>query len=106
MLACAQCHNGKLDQNVSRSKFNVNLAAMPNAAAEIDIAISRIRLGYSPARLKAEGVRITKESGEAVELHKGEHLLTMPPRRFKDLTDEQIDGLIKYLEGEKAKFVK
>lgn len=104
MLACAQCHNSKLDPAISRSKFNVNLSTMPSA--EIDVAIARLRLGYSKERLKAENVRIMKEDGSPVEMHKGEHLLTMPPRRFKVLEDDQIDALIKYLEGEKAKLAK
>lgn len=104
MLACAQCHNAKLDPTISRSKFNVNLATMP--AAEFDVAIARLRLGYSPERLKAEGIRIMREDGTGVTMHKGEHLLTMPPRRFKLLEDAQIDALIQYLEAEKAKVAK
>lgn len=101
MLACSQCHNSRMDPAISRSRFNVNLASMP--AAEIDVAISRIRLGYSPERLKKEGVRILNAKSEPVEMEKGEHILTMPPRRFKVLTDTQIDALIQYLEAEKAK---
>ncbi|MDQ3233902.1 MAG: hypothetical protein M3Q07_18970, partial [Pseudobdellovibrionaceae bacterium] len=100
-LACSQCHNSRLDPAVSRSKFNVNLASMANAAAEIDIAISRIKLGYSPERLKAEGVKIISPMGQPVSMEKGEHLLTMPPRRFKQLTDTQIDALVKFLEEQK-----
>jgi hypothetical protein len=34
-------------------------------------------------------------------MEKGEHLLTMPPRRFKQLTDTQIDALVQYLEEQK-----
>ncbi|MFW7377976.1 MAG: hypothetical protein ACOH5I_04130 [Oligoflexus sp.] len=102
--SCNQCHNSKLDQTISRSKFDVNLAAMgERAPAEIDIAISRLKLGYTPERRAQEGIKFQNEKGEEVELAKGEHLLTMPPRRFKDLTDEQIDTLIQYLESEKAR---
>ena len=40
---CAQCHNGKLDQTISRAKFDAtNLAAM--SRAEKDLAIARLRL--------------------------------------------------------------
>jgi 5-methylcytosine-specific restriction endonuclease McrA len=101
MLACAQCHNSRLDQTITRSRFNVNLASMQNAAAEIDIAISRIKLGYSPERLKSEGINIISPMGQPVAMEKGEHLLTMPPRRFKQLTDTQIDALVQYLEEQK-----
>jgi hypothetical protein len=101
MLACSQCHNSRLDPTISRSRFNVNLASMQNAAAEIDIAISRIKLGYSPERLKADGIKIVSPMGEPMAMDKGEHLLTMPPRRFKQLTDTQIDDLVKYLEEQK-----
>jgi hypothetical protein len=106
MLACAQCHNSRLDQTLTRSRFNVDLASMQNAAAEIDIAISRIKLGYSPERLKSEGIKLISPMGQAVAMEKGEHLLTMPPRRFKQLTDTQIDELVKYLEEQKKALVK
>ncbi|MFW7380779.1 MAG: c-type cytochrome [Oligoflexus sp.] len=103
--ACAQCHNSKLDQSLSRAKFNVDLAAMgANAAAEIDIAIQRLQLGYSAGRRAEAGIKFYNANAEEVELDKGEHLLTMPPRRFKDLTDEQIDAAIQYLQGAKAQF--
>jgi hypothetical protein len=40
---CAQCHNGKLDQTLSRAKFDAtNLAGM--SRAEKDLAIARLRL--------------------------------------------------------------
>jgi 5-methylcytosine-specific restriction endonuclease McrA len=106
MLACSQCHNSRLDPTITRSRFNVNLAAMQNAAAEIDIAISRIKLGYSPERLKQDGIKIVSPMGAPVAMEKGEHLLTMPPRRFKQLTDTQIDALVKYLEEQKKTLLK
>ncbi|WP_141732766.1 hypothetical protein [Oligoflexus tunisiensis] len=101
MLACGQCHNSRLDPTISRSRFNVNLASMQNAKAEIDLAISRIKLGLTPERLKQEGFKIISPMGQPVEMERGEHLLTMPPRRFKQLTDAQIDALVKYLEEQK-----
>ncbi len=103
MLACSQCHNSKLDQTLSRAKFNVNLKAMPNAVEEIDVAILRLKLGLSEERLKNEDIKIMNEKGEPISMHKAEHVNSMPPRRFKQLTDEQIDGLIKFLQDEKAK---
>jgi hypothetical protein len=101
-LACAQCHHSGLDQSISRAKFNaVDFTKMANLNAEIDIAISRLKLGYTPERLKAEGIKIMGADGSQIAMAKGEHLLTMPPRRFKSLTDTQIDSLIKYLESQK-----
>ncbi len=101
-LACTQCHHADLDQTVSRSKFNIDFAKMTNLNAELDVAIARVKLGYSPERLKAEGIKITLASGAAApEMEKGEHLLTMPPRRFRQLTDVQIDAVVKYLESQK-----
>ncbi len=119
--ACFQCHNGKLDTSISRANFSlgtpgqgnnatvgapfqIDFAMMgANAAAEIDIAIERLKLGYTEERLKSEGIQFFNEEGEEVTLHKGEHMLTMPPRRFKSLTDQQIDTIIQFLESEKAK---
>jgi len=101
-LACGQCHHSDLDQGLSRAKFNaLDFSKMANLNQELDIAISRVKLGYSPARLKAEGLKIIGENGAAVEMHKAEHLLTMPPRRFRQLTDAQIDSLVKYFESQK-----
>jgi len=54
MIACAQCHNSNLDQTISRAKFNVDFSKMQKASTEIDIAIFRLKLGYSEARLKQE----------------------------------------------------
>jgi|GEM_PF-5448742 hypothetical protein len=75
---------------------------MPNPAAGIDQAIARLRLGYSPERQKPAGVTILSATGHPVEMDKGEHLLTINLRRFKVLTDIQIDALIQYLEEQKA----
>lgn len=101
-LACSQCHSSALDQTQTRAKFNaVDFTKMANLNTELDVAIGRLRLGYTPERLKAEGVKILGPDGSQIEMHKGEHLLTMPPRRFKQLTDAQIDAVIKYLESQK-----
>ncbi len=101
-LACSQCHHSDLDQSLSRAKFNaLDFSKMPNLNQELDIAIARVKLGYSTERLKSEGLKILSESGAPVELERGEHLLTMPPRRFRQLNDSQIDTLVKYLESQK-----
>lgn len=102
--SCNQCHNSKLDQSLSRAKFDVDLDAMGDrAVAAIEVAIARLKLGYTPERRKAEGIKFFSKDGAEVELAKGEHLLTMPPRRFKQLTDDQIDSLIEYLKAEQAR---
>ena len=102
--SCNQCHNSKLDQTLSRAKFDVDLDSMgARAPAAIEVAITRLKLGYSNARLKQEGIKFFNKAGEEVELAEGEHLLTMPPRRFKDLDDAQIDSLIDFLNAEKAR---
>jgi len=101
-LACSQCHHSDLDQSLSRAKFNaLDFSKMPNLNQELDIAIARVKLGYSPERLKADGLKIVDSKGQEMEMHKGEHLLTMPPRRFRQLTDAQIDSLVKYFESKK-----
>ena len=123
--ACFQCHNNKLDTSITRSKFSigmpgaglnatpgqpfqVDLAIMGDAAAaEIDIAIERLKLGYTEERLGKEGIKfVSEDTREEVKMHKGEHILTMPPRRFKSLSDSQIDAIIQYLESEKARLSK
>lgn len=104
--ACHQCHNSKLDQSLSRAKFDVDLDAMgDNAVAEIDVAISRLQLGYTNPRLKQEEIFFVGPNNDIHELEKGEHLLTMPPRRFKQLTDDQIDELIGYLKAEQKRLM-
>lgn len=106
MQACHQCHNSKLDQSISRAKFNVDLDAMgENAVAEINVAIDRLKLGYTTSRLKQEEIFFVGKDEKIHELAKGEHLLTMPPRRFKQLTNEQIDELIAYLKEEQKRLM-
>ena len=82
-------------------KFSKVIGSTPQVLDQLDIAIARLRLGYTPERLKTEGVKILAADGSQVAMEKGEHLLTMPPRRFKSLTDAQIDAVIKYLESQK-----
>lgn len=66
MNACAQCHNSKLPQNISRARFNVDLSKM--SREEKDLAIERLKLPETDPR-------------------------RMPPARIRSLTDEEIKTL-------------
>ncbi len=107
--ACFQCHNKKLDQSISRSRFDIDvdhMVARPDvdAVAEIEVAIKRLKLGYTPGRLAQEGIKFYNEETLAEEsMDKGAHILTMPPRRFKSLTDQQIDSVIQHLRSEQER---
>ena len=104
--ACFQCHNKKLDQTITRSRFDIDVDHMVaredvDAVAEIDLAIKRLKLGYTPERLAQEGIKFyNEETLEEETMDKGAHILTMPPRRFKSLTDQQIDSVIQHLRSE------
>jgi hypothetical protein len=69
--ACAQCHNDRLDQTVSRSRFNVDLGRL--ARAEKAAAIARLQL-------------------PATDVH------AMPPRRVRTLSDQARTRLIELLK--------
>lgn len=108
--ACSQCHNSKLDQSISRAKFNVDINEMVqnpevDALEELEVAINRLTLGYTPSRLKTMQI-VFQKSGKTVHFEKGEHIETMPPRRFKSLSDDQIDEAIRYLRAEMQKLSK
>ncbi len=60
---CNQCHNSKLNQNISRAKFDVNLSKM--SREEKDLAIERLRLPVDDPK-------------------------KMPPVRFRVLTEDEI----------------
>jgi hypothetical protein len=68
--ACAECHNDRLDQNVSRARFNVSLATM--SRTEKDLAITRLSLP-------------------------GSNVHAMPPRRVKTLSDDARAALVELL---------
>jgi mono/diheme cytochrome c family protein len=61
---CQQCHNSKLDQSISRARFNVETLDQMSRL-EKDIAIARIQLPKNAARL-------------------------MPPERFRELSPAEI----------------
>jgi hypothetical protein len=68
--ACAQCHNSRLNQDLSRARFNVDLSQM--SREEKDRAIARLELPEdSPSH--------------------------MPPARIRSLTDEARERLIELL---------
>ena len=64
--ACAQCHNNKLNQEISRAKFDIDLTKMNREAK--DKAIERLRLGDHDVK-------------------------KMPPVRFRTLTEDEIQKL-------------
>ncbi|MEQ1877368.1 MAG: hypothetical protein ABL958_12050 [Bdellovibrionia bacterium] len=70
--ACAQCHNSRLDQSLSRARFN----AMANS--------------FSPEVKETVKKRLLLPEG---------HLLRMPPTRFRALTEEQKHSLLEYIEN-------
>jgi hypothetical protein len=61
MSACAQCHNARLDQTLSRARFRADLQGV--SRAEKELAIARMQLPP-------------------------EHPLAMPPARLRVLTPE------------------
>lgn len=68
--ACAQCHNDRLDQTISRARFNVDIDRLtPEQKAT---AIERLLLP-------------------------DDHLKKMPPLRFKTLTQAQLDRAVEAL---------
>lgn len=71
--ACGSCHNDRLDQSLSRARFNIDLSRMERAA--LDRAIERIQLP-----LDAPG--------------------HMPPREFRQLDADGVQPLIEYLRGD------
>jgi mono/diheme cytochrome c family protein len=71
LQACAQCHNDRLDQNLSRARFNTDLENLDRV--EKDRAITRLRI---PA-------------GEPS---------AMPPAGFRELSDQARDRLIELLK--------
>jgi hypothetical protein len=68
--ACGLCHNGRLDQTLSRARFHTDLARLP--PEEKQVAIDRLSLP-------------------------GHDALAMPPRRIHDLSDKVRERLIALL---------
>jgi len=71
--ACMQCHNSNLDQSLSRARFNVENLDQMNSA-EKNIVVDRLSL---PA----------------------DNLYAMPPQRFRALSDDERQLMIKYMNN-------
>jgi hypothetical protein len=79
--ACTQCHRSSLDQTLSRSKFNVNLAAFSDTMGGVQTAEARDReLRTAITRVSLPGTDNKK----------------MPPERLRTLTQDQITDLTKF----------
>ncbi len=79
---CTQCHKSALDQNISRARFNVNLAAMSNGSGGVLTAAER----------DAEiGVAITRLLMPANDVRK------MPPESMKTMSLAEINLVASYL---------
>jgi uncharacterized protein YjbI with pentapeptide repeats/mono/diheme cytochrome c family protein len=70
LQACGQCHNDRLDQTISRARFNakaltpgyIEMAPLPDA--EIRAAIERLSLpAGSPGRMPPAGARVLDDAG-------------------------------------------
>ncbi len=102
-VACSQCHHGDLDKSLSRARFNaLDFSKISRLNETMDEAILRVKLGYSPARRQAESIAFYDvNSSYQLNLKKGDHILAMPPARYRQLTDEQIDKLVDYFKKQK-----
>jgi len=80
--ACTQCHNSKLDQTISKARFNVNLAQMSDLNGGLLTGIQRDEVILSAIqRMRADNTDIRK----------------MPPELFKHLTPAEIELAASYL---------
>jgi len=80
--ACAQCHNSRLNQNISRARFNVDLNAMSDTQGGVLTGTARdaeLTLAVTRLNFPVEDVR------------------KMPPEQFKTLTPAQIQAATSYL---------
>jgi len=83
--ACAQCHNSKLDQTISRARFNIDLTKMSDLNGGYLTGIQRdeVILG-AISRMRMDNSDIRK----------------MPPELFKHLIPTEIDLAAAYLCAE------
>lgn len=80
--ACTQCHNSKLNQTISRSKFNVDFDMMS------DLQGGRLT---GEARDAVLAIAISRLSLNSTDIRK------MPPEMFKTLDQAEIDLTSQYL---------
>lgn len=83
LQACAQCHNSRLDQNINRARFNVDLNAMSNTVGGVLTGAARdLEIGVAIDRLQLAR----------------EDVKTMPPSlMFRDLKPDEIARVVEYL---------
>lgn len=80
--ACTQCHNSRLDQTISRARFNVDLNSMSNSQGGVLTGAARdAEIGLAIARLNLPVEDVRK----------------MPPDLFKTLDQSEIDAATSYL---------
>jgi cytochrome c553 len=78
--ACGSCHNDVLDQSLSRARFNIRLASMTRE--ELDLALARIELPESDARvMPPKGMRQLDPEGKT-------RLLTFLKENQRSLEDD------------------
>lgn len=85
--ACTQCHNSRLDQTISRARFNIDLNASSNLSGGVLTSSERdaeIALAINKLQLPAEDV------------------CKMPPESFRTLDPAELDLVISYLCSQKV----
>lgn len=79
---CTQCHNSRLDQTITRSRFNVNLTAMSNLVGGVLTGAARdTEIGVAISRLSLPSEDVRK----------------MPPETLKSLSATEINTVVTYL---------
>jgi hypothetical protein len=79
---CTQCHNSVLDQNITRARFNVNLAAMSNGSGGVLTAAERdLEIGTAIRRMLMPANDVRK----------------MPPESMKTMASADINLVASYL---------
>jgi hypothetical protein len=73
MQMCRQCHNSRLDQSIGRARFNVE-------------------------RLDTLSPSVIEEAKRRIQLP-ADHARLMPPRRFRELSEDEVARVIAVLEG-------
>ncbi len=80
--ACSQCHHSRLDQRISRARFNVDLQAMSDLKGGVLTGRDRdLELGVAVDRLRLPDGDVRK----------------MPPVRFRTLSRDEVERAVGYL---------
>jgi hypothetical protein len=80
--ACAQCHNSRLDQNITRARFNADLSKLSDLQGGVRTGAER----DATLRLAIERLRLPETD-----------IARMPPARLRELSGEQIQTLSVFL---------